>query len=276
MNSLVPFIWAAGAAQLAIAAANFSLPARLRYRENAARMSPILQQISVVHWVYIAGVLVIFSGLCFFFAPQLASGSPLGRYLSATLAIFWLSRCVVQLFYYDKDLPAAESARRCDLSADFLLYGRRFCGGDDWGSAMTGKLLSTALWLAGLGHFCVLGASFQVPARLGWKTDLVKLSPFNRKLMWTHGGFAVLTIVAFGVLTLTLHSEMLRGDRAALGLAGFIGVYWSARVAVNALYYRHSDWPIGVGFVVGHALLTGLFVALAATYLGLVARTLIA
>jgi hypothetical protein len=104
MNPLVPCIWAAGAAQLVLAAANFSLRAKLRYRENAARMSTIMQQISIVHWAYIVGVLLIFSGLCFFFAPQLASGSPLGRYLSATLAIFWLSRCAVQLFYYDKDL----------------------------------------------------------------------------------------------------------------------------------------------------------------------------
>jgi hypothetical protein len=140
---------------------------------------------------------------------------------------------------------------------------------------MTEKLLSSALWLAGLGHFCVLVASFQVPARLGWKTDLAKLTPFNRKLMWTYGGFTVLTILAFGILTLALHSELLRGDRAALGLAGFIGIYWSARIAVDALYFRHSDWPKGVLFVVGHALLTTLFLGLAATYLGLLARMLI-
>ena len=119
-------------------------------------------------------------------------------------------------------------------------------------------------------------ASAQVPARLGWKTDLAKLTPFNRKLMWTYGAFTVLTILAFGILTLTLHSEMMRGDRAAVGLAGFIGVYWSARIAVDALYFRHSDWPKGVLFVIGHALLTALFVALAATYLGLVARALVA
>lgn len=104
MNSLVPIIWAAGAVQLGLAGANFPIRAKLRYRENAPKMSTILQQISIVHWAYIVGVLLVFSGLCFFFAPQLLSGSPLGRYLSATLTIFWLSRCALQLFYYDKDL----------------------------------------------------------------------------------------------------------------------------------------------------------------------------
>jgi hypothetical protein len=104
MNSLVPYVWAAGAVQLGIVAANFFLPAKLRYRENYSKVSPILRQISLVHWIYIVAVLLIFTGLCFFFAPQLAGGSPLGRYLSATLAVFWLSRCAVQLFYYEREL----------------------------------------------------------------------------------------------------------------------------------------------------------------------------
>ena len=129
--------------------------------------------------------------------------------------------------------------------------------------------LSIALWIAGIGHFCVLIASFQVPSRLGWKEDLAKLTPFNRKLMWVHGGFAVLTIIAFGVLTLTLHGEMLRGDRAAIALAAFIGIYWTTRLVVDFAYYEHKDWPTGRAFVTGHAMLTLLFVCLAATYLGL-------
>ena len=136
---------------------------------------------------------------------------------------------------------------------------------------MIERMFSLALWLAGLGHFCLLGASLQVPFRLGWKQDLAKLTPFNRKLMWTYGAFTVMTIVAFGLLTLTLHTELVRGDRAALGLATFIGLYWTARVLVDGCYFRHADWPRGRQFVLGHALLTSLFVALAGTYLGLVA-----
>jgi hypothetical protein len=131
-------------------------------------------------------------------------------------------------------------------------------------------VFSLALWLAGIGHFCVLIASFQVPGKLGWKEDLQKLTSFNRKLMWVHGGFAVLTIIAFGTLTLALHAEMLRGDRAALGVALFIGVYWSLRIAVDFFYYEHADWPRGRGFVIGHILLTSLFAYLAIVNLGVV------
>lgn len=125
------------------------------------------------------------------------------------------------------------------------------------------------MWLAGAGHFVILFASFQVPSRLKWKQDLAQLMPFNRKLLWVQGSFTVLTILAFGTLTLALHMELLRGDRAALGLACFIGTYWTARVLVDASYFSHEDWPKGRQFVIGHILLTCLFVALAASYWGL-------
>lgn len=126
--------------------------------------------------------------------------------------------------------------------------------------------LSLALWFAGVGHFCILFASFQVPSRLGWKTDLAQLTPFNRKLMWVYGGATLLTIVAFGTLTLFLHHEFLTGDCAAVALAAFIAIFWTLRILVDCVYFEHSDWPTGVQFVVGHFLLTTLFVALASTY----------
>jgi alginate O-acetyltransferase complex protein AlgI len=131
------------------------------------------------------------------------------------------------------------------------------------------RFFNLDLWLAGLGHFVILFASFQVPFRLKWKEDLVKLMPFNRKLLWMQSSFTVLTIIAFGMLTLVLHRELLRGDRAAMGLACFIGTYWTARILVDAFYFSHEDWPQGKEFVVGHFLLTSLFVFLAVSYLGL-------
>lgn len=135
--------------------------------------------------------------------------------------------------------------------------------------ALFQKLFGLDLWLAGGAHFVILFASFQVPHRLSWKRDLQQLMPFNRKLLWVQGSFTVLTIIAFGVLTLVLHSELLRGDRAALGLACFIGIYWSSRILVDAFYFSHADWPIGAVFVVGHIFLTLLFSFLAISYLAL-------
>lgn len=132
------------------------------------------------------------------------------------------------------------------------------------------RLFDVLLWLAGAGHFIVLTASIQVPGRMHWKEDLAKLMPVNRKLMWTYGMFIVMTIVAFGTLTLALHYELLRGDRAALGLAAFIGAFWTLRIVVDFTWHTHADWPRGARFVVAHVLLLTLFVSLAGTYWGLV------
>jgi hypothetical protein len=131
------------------------------------------------------------------------------------------------------------------------------------------RLFDIALWLAGAGHFLILCASFQVPGRLEWRRDLAQLKPFNRKLLWVQSGFTVLTIIAFGALTLVFHAELLAGDRVALGLAAFIGVYWTARILIDTFYFSHQDWPQGRQFVVGHILLTSLFTALAITYISL-------
>jgi hypothetical protein len=136
-------------------------------------------------------------------------------------------------------------------------------------NSLVQRLFDIDLWFVGAAHFVILFASFQVPYRLRWKQDLRQLMPFNRKLLWVQGGFTVLTIIAFGILTLTLHTELLRGDRAALGLTGFIGIYWTTRILVDAIYFSHDDWPKGTVFVVGHFLLTLLFSFLAASYVGL-------
>jgi hypothetical protein len=126
-------------------------------------------------------------------------------------------------------------------------------------------VLNIALWLAGIGHFCLLFASFQVPSRLGWKTDLARLTDFNRKLMWTYAGTTLQTIIAFGVLTFALHDDFLARNHAAVALAAFMAIFWTLRLVYFA-YLRHTDWPKGAAFVLGHVMLAGLFIALASTY----------
>jgi len=104
MRVLIPWLWAAGALQLVIIGANFVLPKKLNCRQDLARVSPLIREIFIVHWVYIVLVLVIFTSLSFWFAPELAGASRLGRYLSAVMATFWLLRLPIQLFFYDPEI----------------------------------------------------------------------------------------------------------------------------------------------------------------------------
>src|SRR6185369_14484253 len=96
---IIPLLQAAGVVQLAIVAANVVLPRKLSASEQLARLSPILRQVFIVHWVFI-----IFAVLSVFFAPDLAGMSLLGTVLSVCLAAFWLLRVAIQVFVYDAEI----------------------------------------------------------------------------------------------------------------------------------------------------------------------------
>ena len=110
MRTLFLFLWLAGFVQVAIAFANVFLPKKLNYRDNLSRVSPIIRQVFVVHSVYIVGVVLLFAGVTFGFAGELASGHGLGRFLAAGMALFWLCRAPVQLLYYDASLRRTNRA----------------------------------------------------------------------------------------------------------------------------------------------------------------------
>ncbi|HYE98802.1 MAG TPA: hypothetical protein VEJ18_07820 [Planctomycetota bacterium] len=119
---MTTLIWIAGGLHLAIAAANVGVSRVLRFDDEFARLSPIVRDIVRAHHAYIIGVLVVAGLLCLLFAPDLASGSPLGGFLSAGLAVFWGARLYLQLVRYD---PAVRRRYRAvdvlfTLAAAFL------------------------------------------------------------------------------------------------------------------------------------------------------------
>ena len=91
----------AGVLQFVIAVANFFAPAKLHYRENLAKVSPIIRQIFTVHSIYIVLILVGLGLICLLFPNDLCGASALGRFLCGFLAIFWGLRVVLQFTYYD-------------------------------------------------------------------------------------------------------------------------------------------------------------------------------
>jgi hypothetical protein len=109
------WIQIAGAVQLAIGLANLPLASRLQYRKNLAGASEIVRQVFYVHAAYIVLVVLGFAALSLLFPTELVSGRPLGRFLSTFLAIFWLLRVPIQLFYYPVEI------RRQNRLADVIL-----------------------------------------------------------------------------------------------------------------------------------------------------------
>jgi len=117
MNVITQLIWLAGAIQVLMIAANLFLPQKLECDKNLARVSVFIREMFIVHWIYIVLIVGVFATLSFVFAHELADGNALGRFLSSTIAIFWLARIPIQLFCYD---PAVRRTNRA-ADAGFLL-----------------------------------------------------------------------------------------------------------------------------------------------------------
>jgi hypothetical protein len=123
MRTFLWYLWLAGAVQLVILLANIPLPKKLRCRENLARVSPMIRAVFIVHWAYIVLVLGIFTALCFGFASDLVGGSRLGRFLSTCMAIFWLARVPIQLFFYDPETRRRHRVADLSFLACFSYLG---------------------------------------------------------------------------------------------------------------------------------------------------------
>lgn len=119
---------------------------------------------------------------------------------------------------------------------------------------------------AGLLHFAILIASALTPGALDWKKSLAVLHPFLRRLFWVYGCFIVLTIIGFGSLTLAFADELNAGLPIARGLAAFIAVFWTARLAVQFFVFDPEPFLVNWFYRIGYHCLTVVFIYLAAIY----------
>jgi hypothetical protein len=87
--------------------ANFVAAKRLRYAENLAGSEVMVRQIFYVHCAYIMSIISGLALLCLGW-PQLLLEGGMGQVLSGFFGLFWASRVVVQLTYYDKELRRRE------------------------------------------------------------------------------------------------------------------------------------------------------------------------
>jgi hypothetical protein len=111
--------------------------------------------------------------------------------------------------------------------------------------------LPVFITVAGACHFGILIASALVPIRLKWKQDLAVLPRLHRQMYWVYGGYVVLSIVAFGLISLFNGREMAGGSTLARFVCGYIAVFWGIRVSLQAVFdvKEHlSAWWLKVGY----------------------------
>ncbi|HEX5791292.1 MAG TPA: hypothetical protein VFY13_09055 [Luteolibacter sp.] len=110
----------AGLVLVGLVAANFVAAKRFGYRANLAGCDTIVRQIFHVHCAYIIAIIAGLALLCLGW-PQLLLDGGTGRVVSAFFALFWASRVVVQLTYYDRSLRRAERGWDLFFLGVFLL-----------------------------------------------------------------------------------------------------------------------------------------------------------
>ncbi len=128
--------------------------------------------------------------------------------------------------------------------------------------------------LGGVAHLGMIGVGLGVPGAFGWKDDLPRLRPANRRLFWVYGAFIVLANLGFAALSLAYPSEIAAGKGMAGGFALFVGRYWAARLAVQYLAFNTEDWPAAARRPLARHGLALAILAMVAAYLGCFARGL--
>ena len=129
-----------------------------------------------------------------------------------------------------------------------------------------GGVILVLLILAGIGQLALAAGSLAIPRILRWGADTAKLRPLTRQVFWTYAGYIWTTNVAFGLLSVATPYLLLDGGALTRIVAGYIAVYWAARVVIQFTYFDRTDAPPGRLTQLGEIALVGLFVYLTVVY----------
>lgn len=91
-------------------------PGYFEWKKELKPLSLINRQMMYVHTFFI-GFTVALMGLLCLLMPQELLQTKLGRYIAGGLCVFWLSRCLIQFFYYS---PALWKGKRFETIIHLL------------------------------------------------------------------------------------------------------------------------------------------------------------
>jgi len=127
------------------------------------------------------------------------------------------------------------------------------------------EMLPDFIFWAGAGQLSVLAASSLVPFQLDWKKELGSLSTLHRQMYWVYGGYVVLSIIAFGLISLFNAQELAAGTPLARWFCGYVAVFWGVRLCLQPVFdvkAHLTAWWLTAGY----HLLSVLFVSFTVVY----------
>ena len=126
--------------------------------------------------------------------------------------------------------------------------------------------------LGGLNQLGIALGSLAIPKVLGWREEANKLNGLTRSVFWTYAGYIWSAHVAFALLSLLAPDLLLDGTPLARCVAGFMAVWWGARIVLQFTFFDRSAAPQGKLYTLGEVALVGAFVANTALYTAVAAR----
>jgi len=97
--------------------------------------------------------------------------------------------------------------------------------------------LVTLLQLAGILHVGLISAGALMPGVVDLRRHLAVLPEFIRRLVWVYYTFIGVSLVAFGSITFFGAHELASGSPLARAFAGFLCVFWTARLGVATFVF---------------------------------------
>ena len=99
-----PHLRVVGGSLIILAAAHLYFSRHLKWKDDAARLSPVNRQIFHVHTFFICLTLIMMGVLALGYPRTLTERSPLARLVLMGHTIFWSARLLFQWFVYDSSL----------------------------------------------------------------------------------------------------------------------------------------------------------------------------
>jgi hypothetical protein len=120
--------------------------------------------------------------------------------------------------------------------------------------------LVTLLQLAGVMHAGLLCAGIMMPRVVEMRRHVATLPAFLRDLFWTYYLFIGGCVLGFGCVTFFYAGELAAGEVLGRVVAGFLAVFWTARLVVAGFVFKMEPYLTNGMFRAGYAMVNAVFV----------------
>ena len=113
------------------------------------------------------------------------------------------------------------------------------------------EFLPRMILFAGFAQWAVLVASALVPLRLRWRSELQSLPTLHRQMYWVYGGYVVLSIIAFGFISVCHFEELATGEGLARSVCLYVAIFWGIRLSLQGVLQVQphlNRWWLRLGY----------------------------